>query len=122
MNAEALAWSRRFAARHGGHSPTMIQAMTYSAALDYLKAVKAAGTDDNAKVAAWLHEHPADDIITRNAAVRPDGRVMNKLYVVRVKAPGKITDPLDNLDVLVTLQADELYPGPSESACPLFLH
>jgi hypothetical protein len=71
--------------------------------------------------AAWLHEHPVDDIITR-AAVRPDGRVMNDLYVVQVKTPGEITDPLDNLKVLARLQADALYPGPSESACPLFRH
>ncbi len=120
MNPDALAWSRRFAARHGGHTPTMTHAMSYSATLDYLKALKALGTDDNARVAAWLHEHPADDILTRNAEVRPDGRVMNDLYVVRVKAPGAITDPLDNLDVLAKLQPDALYPGPSESACPLF--
>jgi hypothetical protein len=45
---------------------------------------------------------------------------MNDLYVVRVKVPGEITDPLDNLQVLAKLKADELYPGPSESACPLF--
>ena len=122
MNDAAFAWSRRFAARHGGHPPTMIQAMAYSATLDYLKAVEALNTDDNAEVAAWLHEHPVDDIITRNAAVRPDGRVMNDLYVVRAKAPGEITDPLDNLAVLARLPADALYPGPSESACPLFRH
>ena len=122
MSADALAWSRRFVARHGGHPPTMIQAMAYSATLDYLKAVKALNSDDNAKVAAWLHEHPVDDIITRSAVVRPDGRVMNDLYVVRAKAPGEITDPLDNLAVLARLPADALYPGPSESACPLFRH
>lgn len=120
MNGDAFAWSRRFVARHGGHPPTMIQAMAYSATLDYLRALKALNTDDNAKVAAWLHEHPVDDIITRNAVVRPDGRVMNDLYVVRAKAPNEITDPLDNLEVLSKLSADKLYPGVSESACPLF--
>ena len=120
MNGEALAWSRRFAARHGGHPPTMNQAMAYSATLHYLKALKALGTDDNAKVTAWLHEHPVDDILTHDAAVRSDGRVMNDLYVVRVKAPDEITDPLNNLEVLAKLPADALYPGPAESACPLF--
>lgn len=120
MNNEALAWSRRFSARRGGHPPTMVQAMAYSATLDYLKAVKALNTDDNAKVAAWLHEHPVDDFITHDAAVRLDGRVMNDLYVVRVKAPGEITDPLDNLQVLAKLKADELYSGPLQSACPFF--
>jgi branched-chain amino acid transport system substrate-binding protein len=120
MDADALTWSRRFSARHGGHPPTMNQAMAYSATLHYLKALKALGTDDNVKVTAWLHEHPVDDVLTHNAAVRPDGRVMNDLYVVRVKAPSEITDPLDNLQVLAKLPADTLYPGPAESACPLF--
>lgn len=120
MSDGAYAWSHRFAARHGGHPPTMIQAMAYSATLDYLKALQALGTDDNARVAAWLHAHPVDDVITRAAAVRPDGRVMNDLYVVRAKPPGEIADPLDNLAVLARLPADALYPDPSASACPLF--
>jgi branched-chain amino acid transport system substrate-binding protein len=122
MSGEALDWSRRLTARHGGHPPTMVQAMSYSATLHYLKALQALGTDDNAKVAAWLHGHRVDDILTHDAAVRPDGRVMNDLYVVRVKAPAEITDPLDNLRVLTQLPADELYPGSAESACPLFRH
>jgi branched-chain amino acid transport system substrate-binding protein len=122
MSGEALDWSRRFTARHGGHPPTMVQAMSYSATLHYLKALQALGTDDNAKVAAWLHGHRVDAILTHDAAVRPDGRVMNDLYVVRVKAPAEITDPLDNLRVLTQLPADELYPGSAESACPLFRH
>ena len=119
MTPDALAWSRRFVARHGGHPPTMIQAMAYSATLDYLKALKALNTDDNAKVAAWLHAHPVDDVITRNAPVRPDGRVMNDLYVVRAKAPADIADPLDNLQVLSKLPADTLYPSLADSDCPL---
>lgn len=120
MDGEALAWSRRFSARHGGYTPSMTQATTYSATLHYLKALKALGTDDNAKVTAWLHEHPVDDVITHHAAVRPDGRVMNDLYVVQVKAPDEITDPLDTLRVLAKLPADKVYPGPAESVCPLF--
>ena len=78
----------------------MIQAMAYSATLDYLKALKSLNTDDNAQVAAWLHEHLVDDVITHMAPVRPDGRVMNDLYVVRAKAPADISDPLDNLEVV----------------------
>ena len=119
MTPDAFAWSRRFVARHGGHPPTMIQAMAYSATLDYLKALRALNTDDNAQVAAWLHEHPVNDVITRDAPVRPDGRVMNDLYVVRAKAPEDIADPLDNLQVLSKLPAETLYPSLSESACPL---
>lgn len=82
--------------------------------------LEALGTDDNAKVTAWLHEHPVDDVVARHAAVRPDGRLMNDLHVVQVKAPDEITDPLDTLRVLAKLPANTIYPGPAESACPLF--
>ena len=76
-------------------------------------------TGDNAQVAAWLHAHPVDDMITRNAPVRPDGRVMNDLYDVRAKAPADITAPLDNLQVLSKLPPDTLHPSLEDSNCPL---
>ena len=118
MNPDALDWSRRFSARHGGHPPTMIQAMSYSATGHYLKAVEAAGTDE-AGLAAWLHEHSVNDHVLHDAAVRADGRVMNDVYVVQVKEPAAITDPLDNLRLIGTLRADQVYPGPGQSTCRL---
>ena len=119
MTADALAWSRRFAGRNQNHAPTMIQAMTYSAVLDYLKAVAALQTDDNDRVAAWLHEHEADDVLLSHTAVRRDGRVMNNLYVVRVRPAREVSDPLDALEQLATVKADQVYPGSDQSACPL---
>ena len=44
-----------------GRMPNMIQAGTYSATLQYLKAVKAAGTKDTEAVAKKLKELPVDD-------------------------------------------------------------
>jgi branched-chain amino acid transport system substrate-binding protein len=96
----------------------MIQAMSYSATAHYLKAVEAVGTDE-AKLVAWLHEHSVNDRVLHEAAVRADGRVMNDVYVVQVKEPAAITDPLDNLRLVGTLRADQVYPGPGQSACPL---
>ena len=119
MTADALAWSRRFASRNQSHAPTMIQALTYSAVLHYLKAVAALRTDDNDKIAAWLHEHEVDDVLMRHTKVRLDGRVMNDLYVMRVKPARDVRAPLDTLERLATLKAEQVYPGPDRSACPL---
>jgi branched-chain amino acid transport system substrate-binding protein len=120
MDPKVLDWSRRFTARHGGHAPTVVHMMAYSGAMAYLKAVRDLGTDDNAKVAARLHEVPIDDVFVHNAPVRPDGRVMNDVMIVRVKQASAITDPLDNLDVVSTIKAEQLYPSAAESACKLF--
>ena len=45
LNDETRAWSKRFFEQHK-RMPTMVQAGVYSATMHYLKAVKAAGTDD----------------------------------------------------------------------------
>src|ERR1700739_4807759 len=60
--------SREFANRYfkrTGRMPSMIQAGTYSATLQYLKAVKAAGTKDTEAVAAKLKELPVDDLFNK---------------------------------------------------------
>ena len=54
QNDETRAFSKRFAERHGGKPPTMFQAGIYSAATHYLKAVKAAGTDEATAVVAAM--------------------------------------------------------------------
>src|ERR1035438_7070265 len=64
--------SREFANRYfkrTGRMPNMIQAGTYSATLQYLKAVKAANTKDTEAVAAKLKELPVDDIFAQGGKV-----------------------------------------------------
>ncbi len=46
QNDETRAFAKRFAERHGGKPPTMFQAGIYSAVTHYLKAIKAAGSDE----------------------------------------------------------------------------
>ena len=47
LNDKTRAFAKRFAAKNNGKMPTSIQAGFYSAALHYLNAVKAAGTDNS---------------------------------------------------------------------------
>jgi branched-chain amino acid transport system substrate-binding protein len=49
MNDETRAWSKRFF-EQTKRMPTQLQAANYSAAMHYLKAVKAAGTDETVAV------------------------------------------------------------------------
>ena len=65
----------------------MIQAGTYGATLHYLKAVKAAGTDEAKAVMAKMKELPINDFMTKNGRIREDGRVIRDMYLMQVKTP-----------------------------------
>jgi branched-chain amino acid transport system substrate-binding protein len=56
-----------------GRMPNMIQAGTYSATLQYLKEVKAAGTKDADEVAKKLKELPSMTPSLRTGICRPMG-------------------------------------------------
>ena len=117
LNDKTRAWSQRFMARHGGRQPTMVHSMSYSATLHYLKAVQAVGTDDTEAVLAKMRATPVDDVFVDNAPIRADGRVMNDLYIARVRKPGEAADKRDTVAIETRVPAERLYAG--ESACPL---
>src|SRR6202044_2813315 len=71
--------SREFSERFmklAGRMPNMIQAGTYSATLQYLKAVKAAGTKNSDAVAKKLKELPVDDMFAQGGKVLENGRMV----------------------------------------------
>lgn len=102
-----------------GVYPNMIHAGTYSAVLQYLKAIEAAGTDDADAVAAKLHEMPVSDAFAPNGKVWPNGRMVTDAYLLEVKAPGEMKGDSDFYNVLATVPGDEAYPDPATVGCPL---
>jgi substrate-binding family protein len=63
------------------------QAGIYSAAMHYLKAVKAAGTDEALTVIAQMKTMPVNDFMTKNGTIREDGRMMRDMYLLQAKKP-----------------------------------
>ncbi|MFI3903649.1 ABC transporter substrate-binding protein [Ochrobactrum sp. S1502_03] len=115
---ESREFSKRFFDRTG-RMPNMIQAGTYSAVLQYLKAIKEAGTDDTEAVAKKLHEMPVNDVFARNGKVGPNGRMIYDMYLMEVKKPDESKAPWDYYKVLATIPGDQAYMKPEESGCPL---
>ncbi|MEN5298041.1 ABC transporter substrate-binding protein [Brucella sp. TWI559] len=111
-------FSKRFFDRTG-RMPNMIQAGTYSAVLQYLKAIKEAGTDETEAVAKKLHEMPVNDVFARNGKVGPNGRMIYDMYLMEVKKPDESKAPWDYYKVLATIPGDQAYMKPEESGCPL---
>jgi branched-chain amino acid transport system substrate-binding protein len=117
MDDKARAWSKRYFAKLN-KMPTMWQAAVYSATLNYLKAVKAAGTDEPLKVAAKMREAPIDDVFARNGRLREDGLMVHDLVLVQVKTPGNSKYPWDYYQILAHVPGDQAF-GPPDPACPL---
>lgn len=119
MDDETRAWSERWSKRMGGRKPTSLQAGLYSAALHYLKAVKAANSTDGEVVAAKMREMPVKDMFARNASIRPDGRMIHDMYLAQVKSPAESKGPWDYMNILRTIPAAEAFRPLSRSECPL---
>jgi branched-chain amino acid transport system substrate-binding protein len=103
-----------------GVMPSMIHAATYSAVLSYLKAVRAAGTDEAAAVAQVLRSMPIDDGYARDARVRDDGLLVQDLFLVEVKRPGAVSAPYDYFEVIERIPASRAYAAAAERGCDTF--
>lgn len=118
LNDETRAWSKRFYERHKA-MPTMGQAGTYSSILHYLKAVKATGATDTAKVVVEMKATPVDDFFSHGGRIREDGRMVHDLYLLQVKAPAEQKYPWDYLKLIRVIPGDEAFRPLNEGDCPL---
>ncbi|SNT38836.1 branched-chain amino acid transport system substrate-binding protein [Tardiphaga sp. OK246] len=118
MDDKTRAWSKKFFDRTKV-MPTMIQTGVYGSVLHYLQAIKAAGTDDPAKVMAKMRELPIEDTFVHGGKLREDGRVIRDMYLARVKKPSESKEPWDYLDIVKTVKGDDAFRPVSESKCPL---
>jgi len=119
QNDRTRAFSKRFAEKFKNRMPTMIQAGFYSAALAYLEAVKAVGTDDADKVMAQMKGRKWDDPIFGKSWIRPDGRKMHDMYLFEVKSPAESKGPWDYYKQLATIPADEAFRPMDQGNCPM---
>jgi branched-chain amino acid transport system substrate-binding protein len=115
---QSRAFSERFFKRTG-RMPNMIQAGTYSATLQYLKAVKAAGTKDSDAVVKKLKELPVDDMFAQGGKVLANGRMVHDLYLFEVKKPSESKKPWDYYKQLAVVPGDKAFLSAKDSGCPL---
>ncbi|MBC8055413.1 MAG: ABC transporter substrate-binding protein [Rhizobiales bacterium] len=118
-DADSRAWSRTFFEKVK-RMPSSIQAGDYSAALNYLNAVKAIGSDDADKVMAQLKKTKVNDIFAKGGYVREDGRMVHDMYLMQVKTPAESTEPWDYYKVAETFKGDTAWTTKAESKCALW--
>lgn len=110
-------FARRFFDRHKS-MPTMNQAGAYSAAMHYLRSVKAIGSLDTEKVMAEMKSKPIDDFFARGGTIRADGRMVHDMYLVEVKTPVQSKEPWDIAKVLQVIPGKEAFAPLEASSCP----
>lgn len=116
---ETRAWAQKFYERRNA-MPSSLQAADYSAAIQYLRAVKATGTDDADKVLAYLRGNKLNDVYIKNGVVRPDGRVVHDMYLLQVETPEESKAPWDYFKVVQTIDGNEAFTTKAETRCALW--
>lgn len=119
QNEGTREFSKRFAEKHDGDMPSMVQGGVYASVLHYLKAVEATKSKDTATVMAKMKETPSDDPLFGKGQIRPDGRHIHDMYLFEVKKPEESTGDWDLYKQIATIPAEEAFRPMSEGECPL---
>ena len=118
MNDATRQFSDRFMEKTK-RRPTEIQAADYSATMNYLKAVQAAGTVDADKVMATWRGMKMDDFFG-SGQIRPDGRYVHDMLLVQVKSPSESKGTWDYYKIVKKLPGDQVFTTKAESKCALW--
>ncbi|MET0382916.1 MAG: ABC transporter substrate-binding protein [Burkholderiaceae bacterium] len=113
---ETRAWGRRYFDIMK-KMPGSLQAGDYSAALNYIAAVKAAGSDDADKVLAKMKAAKVNDIFAKDGWIRGDGSMIHDMYLMQVKTPETSKEPWDYYNVVQVIKGEEAWTTKAESRC-----
>ena len=109
------AWADRFKEKTNVR-PSFAHAGNYSAALNYLEAVQAAGTDKADDVVKQLEGKKINDVFLRNGEVRAaDHNVTHDVYLAKVKSKDQVKEDWDLEEIVKTIPAATAYAPPSGS-------
>lgn len=118
QDEQTRAFSRRYFERMK-KMPTMMQAAVYSAVLHYLKAIKAAGSDDAQAVMARMKATEVNDAVVRKGRIRDDGRLVHDMLLVQVKTPAESTKAWDLYKIRQVIPGEQAFLPLTQSRCPL---
>jgi branched-chain amino acid transport system substrate-binding protein len=115
--------SRQFAdkfLKRTGIRPTFAHAGNYSAAWQYMEAVRRGGTDDADAVVKQLEGYKFSDFFIRNGVVRADDHwVMHDALIAQVKPKSEAKEQFDYSKVVGTLAAEKASRPLSEAGCKM---
>jgi len=119
MSPDAQAFMKKFIERRKT-APATFHVGTYSAVLNYLKAVQATNSTDPKTVLAQMRKTPVKDAFTQAGTLREDGRMVHDVYLVRIKKPSESKSEWDLQEVIATIPGKDAFRPISEGGCPAF--
>ena len=119
LDEENRAWADRFQ-EETSTRPSFAHAANYSAALQYLEAVQAEGTDDADTIVGHLEGKEIDDVFLKNGKVRAeDHRVIHDVYLAKVKSPDAVEEEWDYEEIVSTIPAEQAFMPLEQSTCSM---
>jgi branched-chain amino acid transport system substrate-binding protein len=117
LDAQSREWADKYRQVVGGDSrPTFAHAGNYSAAMQYLEAVRRAGTDEADPVVKALEGYTFSDFFIRNGLIRPeDHQVIHDVYLAQVNPASEVKEPWDYSKIVSTIPADKAFRPVSEA-------
>lgn len=104
--------------RRTGIRPTFAHAANYSAAWQYMEAVKRAGSDDADAVVKQLEGYKFNDFFIRNGNIRAEDHwVMHDALLAQVKPASEAKEKFDYSKVLGTIPADTASRPLADAGC-----
>jgi branched-chain amino acid transport system substrate-binding protein len=98
--------------------PTDVQAADYSAAMQWLNAVKSVGSTDPDKVVSYLDGRKFNDFYAHNGEFRArDHRVLHDMYVVDVLPRSQVKEPHAWFKIVEDIAPSRAFRPASQSPC-----
>jgi len=108
-------WRKKF-----NKPPNWMNAATYSAVTQYLKAVDRAKSKDAKAVVKALEGHEFTDLLGNPGKVRAEDHMeVGNAYILRAKKPGEIKEEWDFFEIVGTIPPDKAYQDPKQTGCKM---
>ena len=117
-NDATRAFAKRFQDKMG-RAPGGSHGQVYAAVTHYLQAVEAVKTTDSKAVASRMKSQPITTPFWTNASIRPNGRVVYDLNLMKVKTPAESKGKFDVAEVLGSVAGDKVFKPLAKTDCKL---
>ena len=118
-DAAAIAFADKFLAKTKIR-PTFAHAGDYSATMQYLEAIRRAGTDDADAVVKALEGYKFNDFFIHNGQIRAEDHwVMHDAFLAQVKTKAESKEQFDYSKILSTIPADKASRPLAETGCKM---
>ncbi|MEW6113616.1 MAG: ABC transporter substrate-binding protein [Thermodesulfobacteriota bacterium] len=108
-------WRKKF-----NRPPNWMNAATYSAVIQYLKAVERAKTKEVQAVIKALEGHEFKDLLANPGKIRAEDHMqVGKAYILRVKKPSEVKEEWDYFEIVGSIPPEQAYQNPKDTGCKM---